>query len=130
MRIAIPTENGKIFSPFTEAKSFTLYNLEGGRVVSSVSIPTFGGGSAGMKELLHSARADVVICGGITGEAQKALGEASIAVYPGLGGAADDAAAAFAAGALQRGHNHDCAACAEAGGCPHIHGEDGCPHCG
>ena len=129
MRIAIPAEDGKIFSPFTETKAFTLYNLDGSTVVSTVTIPSVGGGEEDRARLLRSARADVVICGGVTAGARRALGELGIAVYPGFGGRCDDAAAAFASGAMGPGHVHDCASCTEncgEGGCHHDHGAGGC----
>ena len=131
MRIAIPYDNGNIFPHFGHAEMFKLYNLEDGQIVSGLTIPTFGSGHAAMAEFLKTARADVLICGGIGGSAQRAVASLGIAIYPGFGGSADDAVRAFASGSLQRGASHDCESCSEScgeGGCPHHHGDGGCGH--
>ena len=88
---------------------FKLYNLVNGEIVSDLSLPSFGTGSAAMLDFLKTARADVLICGGITGEARRAVVSAGLASYPGFGGKVDDLARAFATGSLQQSE----------GECPH-----------
>ena len=121
MRIAIPyeKETGAISEQFEQAASFRLYNLEEGKSVSSLPIAAYGTGDESLTEFLKAARADVLICGGVTARARRLLGEAGIAVYPGFGGAADDAARAFAQGGLSHGEGHDCAHCTQ--DCSHHH---------
>lgn len=133
MRIAIPIEkdSGQISERFGAAQSVKLYNLEGEKIVSELVIPGFGEGDEVMVELMKAAKADVLICGGIAGGARQALGSAGIVSYPGFGGAADNAARAFAAGSLQQAMSGECASCDGdcEGGCPHhSHGGDGCGH--
>ena len=111
MRIAIPNTDGQIAEAFESAGSFRLFNLENGEIVSNVTLPAFGSGSESMAEFLKIARADVLICGGITAESRKRLALSGLAVYPGFGGSADDAARAFAAGGLKHDDGHDCAHC-------------------
>ena len=123
MRIAVPFDKaaGTIAEQFDRTEAFRLYNLENGQIVSSLSLPAFGTGNEAMAEFLKTARADVVICGGITARGRQLLGSEGIAVYPGFGGSADDAAQAFAAGSLSHGEGHDCAHCTQ--DCSH-HGHE------
>ena len=131
MRIAIPyvKDLGTVAPLFEEAADFRLYNLVNGEIVSDLSLPSFGTGSAAMLDFLKTARADVLICGGITGEARRAVVSAGLASYPGFGGKADDLARAFAAGSLQQSVSGECEGCSEncgEGECPHhghIHAE-------
>ena len=124
MRIAIPFDkaDGTIAPAFAEAVSFKLYNAEGDRIVSDLSIPAFGAGERAMLDTLQAARCDVLICGGITKSARKLVAAAGIAVTPGFGGSADDAAKAFVTGALQHEEGHDCANCTH--DCDHHHHHD------
>ena len=134
MRIAIPfdKENGQVAPQFEETGSFKLYNLVNGEIVSDLMLPSFGTGVSAMLDFLKGAKADVLICGGISGDARRAVSSAGLASYPGFGGKADDLAAAFASGALQHSMSGECDGCTEGcgeGGCPHhVHGEAGCGH--
>ena len=134
MRIAIPfdKESGQVAPQFEDAAGFKLYNLVNGEILSDLTLPSFGNGSAAMLDFLKTANADVLICGGITGESRRAVSAAGFASYPGFGGKADDLAAAFASGALQQSMSGECAGCTEGcgeGGCPHhSHGGEGCEH--
>ena len=123
MRIAVPYSkaSGEIAPAFTEAESFRLYNVEGDKIVSDLAIPAFGAGEQAMLETLRAARADVLICGGITKSARKLVAAAGIAAWPGFGGSADDAARAFVTGGLKHDEGHDCANCTR--DCDHHHHE-------
>ncbi len=123
MRIAVPYSkaSGEIAPAFAEAESFRLYNVEGDKIVSDLAIPAFGTGEQAMLETLRAARADVLICGGITKSARKLVAAAGIAAWPGFGGSADDAARAFVTGGLKHDEGHDCANCTR--DCDHHHHE-------
>lgn len=123
MRIAVPYSkaSGEIAPAFAEAESFRLYNVEGDKIVSDLAIPAFGAGEQAMLETLRAARADVLICGGITKSARKLVAAAGIAAWPGFGGSADDAARAFVTGGLKHDDGHDCANCTR--DCDHHHHE-------
>lgn len=71
MRIAVTydKENGQIFQHFGHTEQFKLYQVENGRVVSSVTLPTNGTGHGALAALLAQMKADVLICGGIGGGA-------------------------------------------------------------
>ncbi len=129
MRIAIPFDNGNIAGQFEETGFFKLFNLEDGKIVSDVVIPSFGGDAGALAGYLRTVRADVLICGGIRAEARRLLAGAGVAVYPGMGGSADDAARAFASGSFHPGGcGHDHADCREHD-CP-FHADGGCQSCG
>ena len=88
MRIAIPHTDGQIAAEFESAASFKLFNLENGEIVSEVTLPAFGSGSEAIAEFLKIARADVLICGGITAKSRQLVMGSGLAVYPGFGGGA------------------------------------------
>ena len=116
MKIAVTYDNGNVFQHFGRTENFKVYEVEGGRVVSS--------------EVMK-------ICGGMGQGAQDALAEAGIEVCAGAEGNTDEAVAAYLAGELENtgvncdhhdhehGHDHDhdhgcspqdCAGCAGCGG--------------
>ena len=134
MRIAIPfdKESGQVAAQFEDAASFKLFDLVGESIVTDRTLPSFGRGAAAMMEFLKAARADVLVCGGITGESRRALAGEGLVSYPGFGGKADDLALAFASGSLQKSMSSECAGCSEGcgeGECPHhSHGDGGCGH--
>jgi len=124
MRIAVSydNENGQVFQHFGHTEQFKLYQVENGKVVSSVMLPTNGTGHGALAALLAQMKADVLICGGIGGGARSALMEQGIMLYPGVIGMADQAVEALLAGSLQfnpntvcshhhEGGDHDCGSC-------------------
>ena len=124
MRIAVPYNkaDGAIAEDFAEAEAVMLYMLEGDDIVSTLSVPAFGSGAEAVLDTLRTAKADVLICGGITRAARQAAAAAGIMTCPGFGGSADDAARAFASGGLKQDEGHDCANCSH--DCDHHHHHD------
>lgn len=129
MRIAVTHENGEIFPHFGRTTQFKLYDVEGGKVVSSRVVDTDGSGHGALAGLLQAAQVDVLICGGIGAGAQMALSEAGIKLYGGADGSADQAVEALLAGKLDfdpdvhcdhHDHEHE--------GEPHACGDHGCGH--
>lgn len=100
MKLAVTYENGQVFQHFGHSKQFKLYEIGGGRVLSSEVVDTGSSGHGALAGLLKSLGAEALICGGIGGGAKAALAEAGISLYPGVTGEADAAAASFAAGTL------------------------------
>lgn len=108
MRIAVTYENGEIFQHFGHAKQFKVYDVEGGRIVSSEVVDTNGSGHGALAGVLSALHVDALICGGIGGGAQAALAEAGIPLYGGMSGDAAAAAEALAAGKLTFDPNVRC----------------------
>lgn len=129
MRIAVTYENGRVYQHFGHTKEFKIYDVEGGKVMSSKVTDTNGQGHGALAGFLAAAGADTLICGGIGGGAQAALAEAGIKLYGGVTGAADEAVQALIDGKLDfdpdvmcshHGEDHTC------GHGEHAHGEYEC----
>ena len=91
MKIAVTYENGQIFQHFGHTEQFKLYEVEDGEIINTQIIDTNGSGHGTLACLLSMLEADVLICGGIGGGAQMALGQAGIQLYGGVSGNADQA---------------------------------------
>ncbi len=132
MRIAVTYENGLIFQHFGHTEAFKVYDIADGRVISSQVVSTNGSGHGALAEVLHTLKADVLICGGIGGGAQMALASVGIQLFGGVSGSADAAVEALLAGQLLYNPNVQCSH----HGAHHHHedgscGSHGCGgHCG
>ena len=119
MRIAVTYENGNVFQHFGHSKQFKFYDVENDSIVAETVVDTMGSGHGALASFLSDNKVDSLICGGIGGGAQTALGEKNIKIFGGVTGNADNAAKALIAGNLDynpnvRCNHHD-----------HEHGEDG-----
>ena len=115
MKIAVTYDDGNIFQHFGKTEFFKVYEVEGGKVVSSVVIGSNGVGHGALAGLLADRSVDVLICGGIGGGAQAALEEAGVELCAGAEGDADQAVEAYLRGELvSSGAN-----------CDHHHHEEG-----
>ena len=108
MKIAVTYENGQIFQHFGHTEQFKVYEVEGGKILSSEVINTNGQGHSALAGLLKVIGVDVLICGGIGGGAQIALAEAGIKLYGGVLGSCDAAVEAFLANDLGYDPNVKC----------------------
>ena len=79
MKIAVTYENGQIFQHFGHTEQFKVYEVDGGKILSSEVIDTNGQGHGALAGLLTVIGADILICGGIGGGAQMALAAALLA---------------------------------------------------
>lgn len=100
MKIAVTYENGNVFQHFGHTKQFKIYDIEGGKVVSSVVVDTLGSGHGALAGFLRDLNVNALICGGIGGGARNALNEAFIQIFGGVSGSADKAVEAFLGGTL------------------------------
>ncbi len=118
MKIAVTFENGQIFQHFGHTEQIKLYEVEGGKVVSSEVIPTNGSGHEALADFLAERGVSALVCGGIGDGAQAALSAAGIEICSGAQGDADEAVAAYLRGELVSAgvncdhHDHE-----EVGGC-------------
>lgn len=108
MRIAVTYDNGEIFQHFGHTEQFKLYDIEAGKIISSVVISTNGSGHGALAGVLGTLNADVLICGGIGGGAQMALAQAGIRLFGGVSGDADKAVEAYLEGTLAYNPNVQC----------------------
>ena len=108
MKIAVTYENGQIFQHFGHTDQFKVYTVEGGEIISSEVVDTYGQGHGALAGLLKVIGADFLICGGIGGGAQMALAEEGIKVYGGVSGSCDAAVEAFLANNLSYNSNVKC----------------------
>ncbi len=139
MKVAVTYENGEVFQHFGRTKSFKIYDVEDGAVVSSEIMSAGGVGHEALAGLLAQYDIGVLICGGMGAGAQAALAEAGIEVYAGAQGSADEAVETYLKGELvstgvncdhhdhEHGEEHD-HSCGE-GGCA-SGGCAGCSGCG
>ena len=119
MRIAVTYENGQIFQHFGHTAQFKIYDVVDGAVGAAAVVDTMGSGHGALAGFLAAHKVDTLICGGIGGGAQMALGEAGIQIYGGVSGSADEAVKALLAGALDYNPNVRCSHH------DHEHGEGG-----
>ena len=108
MKIAVTYENGQIFQHFGHTRSFKVYDVQNGKVLSSQIVDTNGSGHGALVSVLTALHADVLICGGIGGGAQMALASANIQLFGGVSGDADAAVEAFIEGKLAYNPNVQC----------------------
>ncbi len=116
MKVAVTYDNGEVFPHFGHTEQFKVYEISGGKVVSSEIIGSDGAGHGALAALLADKAIDVLICGGIGGGAVAALSEQGIELYAGASGSADAAVEAYLRGELENtgancdhhGEGHSC----------------------
>lgn len=114
MIIAVTYQEGQVFQHFGHTEAFKLYQVEAGEICSAEVIETNGSGHGALAGFLQERGVTHLICGGIGAGARTALAQAGIQLYPGVTGAADEAAQALVQGTLRYDpdttcthHDHD-----------------------
>ena len=120
MKIAVPYENGNIFSHFGKTKQFKIYETIGTHIQSHCVVETHGNGYEALGNFLKNLGVQMVLCSGIGDGARMKLMTSGISLFSGVDGDADAQVQALLKGELQLkpqesncGHN----------GCMH---SDGC----
>ena len=108
MKIAVTYEHGDVYQHFGHSSQFKLYDVEDGRLVEARIVDTEGQGHGALVSFLTSLGVTTVIAGGIGDGARKALADASIQLYGGVSGSADEAVKALLAGTLEFNLNPSC----------------------
>ena len=126
MRIAVTYENGDVYQHFGHSSQFKLYEVEDGHIVEAHIVDTEGQGHGALASFLTSLGVHTVIAGGIGGGARQALAKASIQLYGGVSGSADEAVKALLAGTLEFDPNPSCGHHGHEGG--HHDHHDGSHH--
>ena len=107
-------------------RKFKLYEVEDGRIVEAHIVDTEGQGHGALASFLTSLGVHTVIAGGIGDGARQALAKASIQLYGGVSGSADEAVKALLAGTLEFDPNPSCGHHGHEGG--HHDHHDGSHH--
>ena len=105
MKIAVTTENNKVFQHFGQCKQFTVFEIENGKIQNKSLLDPNGVGHGALAELLKNCGIQLLICGGIGGGAKDALSSAGIKLIAGASGDVEQAVLAYLLGQLQ--HNSD-----------------------
>lgn len=132
MKIAVPSENGRIFAQLGQAKEFTVVTVsEDGRYFEKETVPATGDGVVSAVSFMAEHKVDTLICGELGLMARSAFEMIEIELVPGCEGSADEAISKYLAGEEQGDPSilsvevemdendpmrcmHDCAKC---GGC-------------
>lgn len=100
MKIALTTQDDQIFEHFGKCTTFTVFEVENGKIQGKTLIDAIGHGHAELAGFLKGAGVDVVICGGIGNGARNMLDFAGIRLVSGISGSIDDAINAYLNGNL------------------------------
>ena len=126
MRIAVTYDNGEVFQHFGHTAEFKIYEVNGeNQIVRTDVIGTGTSGHSALSGMLSAIGVTVLICGGIGGGAQLALGRAGIKIFGGVKGNADKAVEDYLGGKLNYDPEAKCDHHDSHGG-DHECGEHGC----
>jgi len=126
MKIAVAYEKGQVFQHFGHTPAFKLYEIEENNVKDVTVVSTEGSGHSALATMLIANGVDTLICGGIGGGAQVALGRAAIRIFGGVQGSADAAVEAFLKNELEYDPDARCSHHDEHHGEGHECGEHDC----
>ncbi len=133
MKIAVTHENEKVFQHFGHTEEFKVYTIENETVTDAQIVSTQGSGHGALATFLKDLGVTTLICGGIGQGAKQALAQASIEIFPGASGNADEAVNSLLGGTLaydpdiqcnHHGHHHG----EDHGHHGENHGHHGCGH--
>lgn len=105
MKVAVPSEGTNICVHFGHCESFTIAEVEDGKVLNKKVLDAPPHEPGLLPRLLAGEGVDVVIAGGMGSRAQDLFAQQNIKVISGASGSIDDALAAFIKGNLQTGPN-------------------------
>lgn len=105
MRVAIPTDSGYISSHFARCFSFTVVEIENGKVISTEEIANPGHHPGFLPEFLSGKEIDYIVCGGMGYRAQGLFSEKGIETVIGVSGKVEEIIEKFIKGELTPGEN-------------------------
>ncbi len=114
MRIALTTENDRIFQHFGKCGLFTIFTVEDGKITEKKTVTTEGRGHGSLGNFLKEQGVNVLICGGIGGGARNMMADNNIQLIYGITGSVDQAMELYLTGQL---------ASDETAKCDHHHGD-------
>ena len=114
MKIAIATERGFVSAHFGRCPTYTIVDVQDGRVRSRQEIPNPGHQPGFLPQYLSEKGVEVIIAGGMGPRAQGLFAEKNIQTLIGIQGPLDEVIEAFVRGDLQtgqdlcdHGHHHE-----------------------
>lgn len=108
MRLAIPYDNGYIGQHFGHTEMFRIYTIKECYVTEVEDVPTLCSGHGLIPAFLLKNGVDAVICGGMGQGMANALASARIVVFGGISGEADKAVVDFLSGNLTPSYAASC----------------------
>ena len=110
MKIAVTyeKETGNVFQHFGKTEFFKIYEIDGGKIVSSEIIDNGGNGHHALPPYLKSLGVEILILGNRGQGAIDAIAAAGLQEIPGITGSADEAAELFAKNELKGNFNARC----------------------
>ncbi|MGB4503591.1 MAG: NifB/NifX family molybdenum-iron cluster-binding protein [Syntrophaceticus sp.] len=105
MKVAVPSEGTDICAHFGHCESFTIVEMEDGKVINKQTLEAPPHEPGLLPRLLAEKGVNVVIAGGMGSRAQQLFAQQDIKVITGASGSIDDALAAFIQGNLKTGPN-------------------------
>ncbi len=105
MKIAIPSQENSVCPHFGHCESFTIVEVEDGKVVSKKNMTPPAHEPGLLPRVLAGEGVNVVIAGGMGSRAQQLFGQQNIQVVVGASGVVDDVLAAYLDGSLKTGTN-------------------------
>ena len=136
MKIAVASENGKVFQHFGHTPEFIVFEEENGRITAEKRLSCGETGHGALATLLADEQVDLLICGGIGAGAVNALAAMQIEVVRGAEGNVREVAEALLNGTLSvrdealcshhgHGHGREAHTCGDHGCGDH---GNGCSH--
>ncbi|HHV35987.1 MAG TPA: dinitrogenase iron-molybdenum cofactor [Syntrophomonadaceae bacterium] len=105
MKVAVPSEGNNICAHFGHCESFTIAEVEDGKVINKKTLDAPPHEPGVLPRMLASEGVNVVIAGGMGSRAQDLFAQRDIQVITGASGSIDDALTAFIQGNLKTGPN-------------------------
>ena len=101
MKVAVASEGQSVSGHFGHCESFTIYEVEAGKVLSKENKPNPGHRPGYIPLFLKDLGANVIIAGGMGEMAQQLFNENGIAAFVGVQGLCDEAVQRFVDGKLE-----------------------------
>jgi len=105
MRIAISTDNGSVSAHFGRCPSFTIVDIEDGKVTAKEEISNPGHEPGFLPKFLHDKGVNYIVAGGMGQRAVQLFSEQGIEKIVGVSGQIDDVIEKMAKGTLEGGES-------------------------
>lgn len=105
MKVAISTDGDFVSAHFGRCPSFTLVDIENGKVIKRTEVPNPGHQPGAIPQFLHQKGANFIIAGGMGMRATSFFEEFGIQVIVGVSGKLDDVIEQIKKGTLRGGES-------------------------